>query len=259
MCYDVKASLEAQLKRARRNGDLHAEEEILKKLVPLSDLPIFHASGFSHPKLLIYTDAAPNSPVLSTWGLVPFWVKDKEQLKKTWNNTLNARGETIFEKPSFRTSAKNNRCLVYVDGFYEHHHFKGSTYPYYIHAKNGEPLALAGLWSEWKDQESGAMLNTFSIVTTEGNTMLAKIHNNPKLEGPRMPLILPSALEEEWLNVLDDELDIIKLKELIRSYPDSELEAYTVRKLRGKEYMGNVPEISEKYEYPELAMQTLDL
>ncbi len=259
MCYDIKASLEAQLNKARRNGDLKAIEEIMEKLVPLTDLPIYHASGFSHPKVLIYTDEAPNMPVVSTWGLVPFWVKDKAQLQKTWNNTLNARGETIFEKPSFRTSAKNNRCLVYVDGFYEHHHIKGATIPFYIHARNNEPLVLAGLWSEWTDRETGEVLNTFSLVTTEGNELLAKIHNNPKLEGPRMPLILPRELEDAWLHPIDDELDIKKIRELIRSYPSNELEARTVHRLRGKEYLGNVPEISEKIAYPELATEALGL
>ena len=117
MCYDIKASLEAQLTRAQREQDYQAIEEIMEKLIPLTDLPIHHASGFSHPELLIYTDRSPNFPVVATWGLVPHWVKDDEQRKKLWNNTLNARGETIFEKPSFRNAAKHNRCIVYVDGF----------------------------------------------------------------------------------------------------------------------------------------------
>ncbi|MGB5555280.1 MAG: SOS response-associated peptidase family protein, partial [Flavobacteriaceae bacterium] len=129
MCYDIKAGLEAQLKRAKRDGDVHGVAEIMEKLVPLTDLPLHHASGFSHPELLIYTDRSPNFPEVATWGLVPHWVHDEAQLKKTWNNTLNARGETIFEKPSFRDSAKQHRCLVFVDGFFEHHHFKGKTYP----------------------------------------------------------------------------------------------------------------------------------
>ena len=184
MCYDIKASLEAQLKRARRSGDLSAIQEIEKKLIPLTDLPIFHASGFSHPKLLIYTDESPSLPVVATWGLVPHWVKDSVQLKKFWNNTLNARGETIFEKPAFRQAARNNRCLIYVDGFYEHHHHKGKTYPYYIHQKNDSPMIFAGLWSEWADRETGELWTTFSIVTTAGNPLLARIHNNPKLNGP---------------------------------------------------------------------------
>ncbi|MCW5515944.1 SOS response-associated peptidase [Muriicola sp. Z0-33] len=252
MCYDIKASLEAQLKRARRDGDLNAIQEIEKKLVPLTDLPIFHASGFSHPKLLIYTDASPKIPIVAQWGLVPHWVKDSVQLKKFWNNTLNARGETIFEKPAFRQSARGNRCLIYVDGFYEHHHYKGKTYPYYIHQKDAMPMILAGLWSEWVDRATGELWTTFSIVTTEGNPLLAKIHNNPKLKGPRMPLILPEDLADKWLMDIEEELDIQLIRELIHSFPEEELEAHTVHRLRGKDYMGNVAQISEKVDYPEL-------
>ena len=252
MCYDIKASYEAQLKRAKRRGDLNAIAEIEEKLIPFTDLPLHHASGFSHPELLIYTDRSPDSPEVATWGLVPQWVRDEEQLKKTWNNTLNARGETIFEKPSFRKSAKNHRCLIYIDGFYEHHHFNKKTYPFFIHRKDSKPMALAGLYSEWTNPKTGGLMNTFSIVTTKGNTMMAKIHNNPKIEGPRMPLILPEELEDSWLNPIADDLDIKAIKELIQSYPEGELKAHTVNKLRGKEYLGNVEEISEELIYEDL-------
>ena len=252
MCYDIKASLEAQLKRAKRFGDEDAVREIEEKLVPYTDLPVHHVSGFQHPRLLIYTDRSPEIPEVSIWGLVPHWVKDETQLKKLWNNTLNARGETIFEKPSFRWAARHNRCIIYVDGFYEHHHFKGKTYPFYLHRKDHQPLAFAGLWSEWTDPESGEVRNTFSIVTTTGNELLAKVHNNPRIKGPRMPLILPEELADKWLEPVNDELDIQAIQELIQSYPAEALEAYTVHRLRGKEYPGNVPEINEPVEYAEL-------
>jgi len=252
LCYDIKASLEAQLNRARRRDDRQAIAEIIEKLAPLTDLPLFHASGFSHPEILIYTDRSPNFPEVATWGLVPHWVRDEEQLKKSWNNTLNARGETIFEKPSFRDSAKNNRCIVYVDGFYEHHHFEGTSYPFYIFRKDGNPLALAGLWSEWKNEENHGIMNTFSIVTTTGNRLLAKIHNNPKLKGPRMPVILADAHEDKWLNPIHNDKDIQQIMELIQEFPEAELDAYTVKRLRGKEYIGNVEAISEKFDYDEL-------
>ena len=113
-------------------------------------------------------------------------------------------------------------------------------------------MPLAGLWSEWTDEATEETLNTFSIVTTKGNKMLTKIHNNPKLEGPRMPVILPQELEDKWLNPIEDELDVKSIQELIREYPDEELDAYTVRRLRGKEYIGNVKEVSEPFEYEEL-------
>jgi len=256
MCYDIKASLEAQLKRARQYSDETAIRELEEKLAPLTDLPIYHATGFQHPRLFIYTDDLPTLPTVAVWGLVPHWVKDDIQQHKIWNNTLNARGETIFEKPAFRTAAKYHRCLIYVDGFYEHHHFRGKTYPYFIEKKDGQPMILAGLWNQWTDPETDKHMNTFSIVTTEGNHMMAKIHNNPKLDGPRMPLILPEGMEEKWLVQVEDELDEKALLNLLQPYPEQELKAHTVHRLRGKDAMGNVPQISEEVQYPEL-LETL--
>jgi putative SOS response-associated peptidase YedK len=253
MCYDIKASLEAQLNRARRNNDLQAEAEIMEKLVPLTDLPLFHASGFSHPELLIYTNRSPDFPEVASWGLVPSWVTDPDHLKKMWNNTLNARGESIFEKPSFRDSARNKRCVVYVDGFYEHHHHNGNTYPFYIFRKDGLPMVLAGLWSEWIDEETSGVLISFTIVTTTGNELLSKIHNNPKLKGPRMPVILSEETEDEWLGAVDESDDPSGVSDLISSFPEDRLDFYTVSRLRGKEYMGNVEAINKEVVYPDLA------
>ncbi|MFX0556058.1 SOS response-associated peptidase [Maribacter sp. CXY002] len=252
MCYDIKTSLEAQLKRAKRRNDLKAIEEIIEKLAPLTDLPIYHSSGFNHPEVLIYTDRSPDFPEVATWGLVPYWVRDNEQRKELWNNTLNARGETIFEKPSFRTAARNNRCVIYVDGFYEHYYKEGKTFPFFIYHKNKEPLALAGLWSEWHDPESRGLINTFTIVTTKANKLMERIHNNPKIKESRMPLILPTELEEKWLNPIMDDLDIAAVQELIQKYPEGELIAHPVAGLRGKTYQGNVEGISKMVNYHEL-------
>tara|TARA_R110002110_G_scaffold131569_1_gene312459 strand:- start:923 stop:1687 length:765 start_codon:yes stop_codon:yes gene_type:complete len=252
MCYDIKASYEAQLKRAKRRGDLTAVEEILEKLIPFTDLPIHHASGFSHPELLIYTGESPEFPYVATWGLVPPWVKDEEQQKKFWNSTLNARGETIFEKPSFRQAAKTHRCIIYIDGFYEHHHFNKKIYPFFIQRKDENPIALAGLWSEWINPETNGRMNTFTIVTVEANSMMTKIHNNPKIKDPRMPLILPEELEDQWLMSIDDDLDKQQIQDLIQSYPEDKLKAHTVSKLRGKEYAGNVKTISDLVVYEDL-------
>lgn len=247
MCYDIKASLEAQLAKAKKDQDYLAVEEIMEKLIPLTDLPLYHASGFSHPSILIYTDRSPEFPEVATWGLIPHWVKDDEQQKKIWNNTLNARGESIFEKPSFRTAANNNRCVLYIDGFYEHHHFNNKTYPFYIYRKDKEPMVLAGLWSEWKN-EQGGILRTFTIVTTRGNSLMAKIHNNPKLKEARMPLILNETSIDKWLSNTGQHT----IEELIQPYNENKLETHTVGRLRGREYLGNLEEISNPFVYQEL-------
>lgn len=255
MCYDIKTKLEAMLKRARYKNDETRIADLLKELEPYVQDDIFHASGFTHPKLLIYTNKDPYMPILSTWGLVPNWVKDEKQLQEIWNRTLNARGETIFDKASFRHSARQKRCLIYLTGFYEHHESKGNKYPFLIKRKDGEAMAVAGLWSEYTNRDTGEILNTFSIVTTHANPLMAKIHNNPKLPEPRMPVILPEDLVDNWLIPCNDETDKSLLLDLVHPYPSEELEAFPVRKIRGKDALGNVPESAERFDYPELKLQ----
>ena len=252
MCYDVKTKLESQLRRAKRFNDRNWMLELEEKLKPYRDQPYFHVSGFIHPKLLIYTNNQPTIPTISIWGLVPFWVKNNDQRLNIWNKTINARGETIFEKPSFRDSAKNKRCIIHLDGFYEHHHFKGKTYPFYIEGRDENPLSIAGLWSEWVDKETGEILNTFTIVTTKGNGLMTKIHNNPKLIEPRMPVILDVEMEDLWLAPINNERQKGDIINLMQPYAENKLKAHTVRKLRGKIAVGNVPEASRYFKYDEL-------
>jgi putative SOS response-associated peptidase YedK len=257
MCYDIKATLEAQLSRAKRRNDLQAITEIEERLVPYTDLPLYHSSGFAHPALLIYTNSSPTFPEVATWGLIPSWVKDDAQRKKQWNHTLNARAETLFEKPSFRDAARNQRCLLYVDGFYEHHHCNKNAYPFFIYRKDQQPLAFAAIWTEWRSSSNGGLWRSFSIVTTEGNATMAKIHNNPKLGGPRMPVILPAEVEDVWLRPVEDEVDVQVLQQLLVPYPEEFLEYHPVKRLRGSEYPGNVPEISLPVKYDDLSIENL--
>ena len=253
MCYDIKTSLESQLRRAEFLSDEAAIRELREKLKPFVESQLYHASGYAHPHMLIYPDASPYTPMVSVWGLIPFWVKDDEKKLKLWNSTLNARGETIFDKPSFRDSAKNKRCIIILEGFYEHHHKAGKTFPYFIQKKSAEPLTVAGLWSEWLDKETGELVNSFTIVTTKANSLLGKIHNNPKLAEARMPVILDEADIDSWLKPINNDDDLATVKARIRPWQGEELVAHTVRRLRGKEAAGNVPEASKSFNYPELA------
>jgi putative SOS response-associated peptidase YedK len=246
MCYNVKTNLYSLLKRARMQRD---EEEITELKELIKQYSFFNASGFQHPELLIYTNEEPYNPQKALWGLIPKWSKDKT----VWNNTINARSESIFEKPSFKDSAKHHRCLLTIEGFYEHHHFKGKTFPYYIYKKDKELITVAGLYSDWTDRETGEVLKTFTIVTAKANKLMTQIHNNPKLPEPRMPLILSEDLEDEWLNRASEE----ELVELMHQSIGEILEAHTVRKLSGKESVGNVPEASEKFDYAELTQGSL--
>lgn len=258
MCYGVKARTEMSLRMAKSRGDKAAVEKLTQLLNPFPEL--FKAGGhhfanaFAHPPMVVYTNDAPNDPQLSLWGLVPAWVKDDAQRKQLWNQTLNARGESIFEKPAFRASAAGKRCLVHVEGFFEHHHFGKKTYPYFISVKGRDQFALAGLWEEWKDPEHGQHMHTFSIVTTEANGLMRRIHNNPKLEGPRMPVILTQEEEAQWLAPIDSPADEEAIKRLIRPFPADAMVAHPVRPLLGKEGAGNSAVASEPFEYPELLL-----
>lgn len=255
MCYNVVSATRILIKYAKhRQEDAEMIKELEEKLKKLEEemTPNYQVSGFEFPKLLVFTNTEPEEPNLFNWGLIPSWVKDAKEAKQWKTKTLNARRETLFEKPSFRSSAKNKRCLVYIDAFYEHHHYKGNAYPFHIAMKNGDPMSLAGIWEDWVDKETGELLRTVSIITTEGNKLLSKIHNNPKLEGPRMPVILPKEKQNDWLIPYKDESTVEKLQQLLIPFDDGELEAYTVHKLKGKESVGNVPEAEEMFKYDEL-------
>lgn len=253
MCYDIQASLESQLRRAEFISDEKTIAELKEKLKPFIEAKLYHASGYAHPSTLIYPNSSPYEPIISIWGLIPFWVKDNEKKIQIWNSTLNARGESIFEKPSFRESAKNKRCLIILDGFYEHHHRNNKTYPYFIQKKSGEPMTVAGLWSEWLDKETGEVVNSFTIVTTKANPLLARIHNNPKVPESRMPVLLADDDIDTWLKPITNDQDKAEVMALIKPWQGEELTAHTVKRLRGKEASGNVPEASEEFLYPELS------
>lgn len=255
MCYDVAYQTKRTLEYAKRRGyDPKSIEELEQRWERVKNLPPrFHASGFEHPPLICFTNQDPWVPQPLYWGLIPIWVRDVKSALQIANRTLNARGETIFDKPSYRDAARYRRCLVMIDHFYEHHHHKGKTYPFLIKMKNDEPMLLGGLWSEWTNKDNGEIVQSVSIVTTSGNELLSRIHNNPKMKGPRMPLVLPKDIEEHWLDPVNSSHDIKAIKDLVQAYPADEMEAYPVGRLRGKHALGNLPEVMERVDYHEIA------
>ena len=242
MCYDLAFLTRKEIKYAKRFGtdeDISDLEERLRT---------FHATGFDHPEVPVIYNREPTKIRVFEWGLIPFWAKDLNGAIKIRQSTLNARAETIFTKPAFRDAAeKGNRCLVLVDGFFEHHHKGGKTFPYYISREDGQPFALAGLW--WKWHGDGFTKDTFTVITTEGNSLLSRIHNNPKLEGPRMPAIIPQEFESTWLKEGISQQEVI---ELLRPFDDSQLKSWTVPRLRGKNAIGNLPEAIQEHRYEDL-------
>jgi putative SOS response-associated peptidase YedK len=123
------------------------------------------------------------------WGLIPFWAKDPS----IGNRMINARAETVAEKPSFRNAYRQRRCLVLSDGFYEWRKEGDVKVPYFISLANGNPFAFAGLWENWQSKESGESLQTTTIVTTAANEFLAQLHN-------RMPVVLEAETAARWLD-----------------------------------------------------------
>jgi putative SOS response-associated peptidase YedK len=122
------------------------------------------------------------------WGLVPFWAKDPS----IGNRMINARAETVAEKPAYRAAYRRRRCIVLADGFYEWHREGAVKVPYYISLASGDPFAFAGLWEKWQDRNGEASMQTATLITTSANDYLASLHH-------RMPVVLEPDRAERWL------------------------------------------------------------
>jgi putative SOS response-associated peptidase YedK len=208
--------------------------------------PVFSASAFTFPYLPVISGEDPERIVLMQWGLIPFWARDKESALSIREKTLNARAETLSEKPSFRHCVSAKRCLVLADGFFEWRHVNSRTYPYYIRLRNHGPFAFAGIWDSWRHPETQEPIKTFSVITTKANALLEKIHNTKK----RMPVILPKDKERVWL---EDHLDKDAVQSLLQPYNANEIEAYPVSKLINKLGLNTTnPEVLREQEYPGL-------
>lgn len=204
---------------------------------------MYHTGAFDNPKLPVITNENPEQIDLFHWGLIPFWVKDQNTANQIRERTVNARCETIFEKPSFRHLAGKKHCLVIADGFFEWRWYNGKNYPYYINLKNHEPFAMAGLWDCWENKITGEQIYTYTIITTDANPLMAMIHNKKK----RMPVILNKDEYQQWIN---KEITKEETLNLLRAYDQNEMEAYTISKLiTAKEQNPNVPEVLKPYQY----------
>ncbi len=177
---------------------------------------------------------APTQPVLAipnndkfkadffVWGLIPMWAKDPS----IGNRLINARGETVAEKPSFRGSLKYKRCLILADGFYEWKAQPGkkSKTPFFIHMKDRKPFAIAGLWDIWNSPD-GSSIKSCTLITTEPNDLMAMIHD-------RMPVILHPRDYGKWLDPAPQTPD--QLLPMIKPFPADQMDAYPVSTLVNK-------------------------
>lgn len=167
------------------------------------------------PVQIIFQES-PNRMEEAKWGLIPHWAKDPS----IGNKMINARAESLFEKPSFRDSLIKRRCLIPANGFYEWKKEGSDKIPYLIHLKDFSLFAFAGIYDLWED-ERGNLIRTFTIITTSANSFMKDIHD-------RMPVILKREEEEIWIN--KKEKNIRKLLDLLKPYPAELMSAYTVSK-----------------------------
>jgi putative SOS response-associated peptidase YedK len=127
------------------------------------------------------------------WGLIPFWAKDPS----IGNRMINARAETVAEKPSFRAAYRKRRCLVLADGFYEWHTEAGVKVPYFISLADGQAFAFAGLWENWQSKDSDESIQSTTVITTAANDFMLPLHH-------RMPVVLEPESAERWMQGDDD-------------------------------------------------------
>jgi putative SOS response-associated peptidase YedK len=164
---------------------------------------------------LVITNEKPEELQLFKWGLVPSWAEEP----KIGYKMINAKSETIFEKPSFRNLVKKRRCLVVSDGFYEWKPLAGKhKQPYRILLKGAGLFAYAGLWDAWTDKATGEIMNTFTVITTDANELVAPIHD-------RMPVILHQEDERKWIG---SDLKQEEIAAMMKPIETSMIEVYPV-------------------------------
>ncbi|MEP2668905.1 MAG: SOS response-associated peptidase [Cyclobacteriaceae bacterium] len=207
----------------------------------------FYESGFSHRQTPIITSREKSIVGLSTWGLIPTWVKDLSKAKAIQSKTLNCISEEMYDKPSYRYSAKNGmRCLIPCTAFYEWRWFEGgkTKIPYLIKLKESNLFSLGGLFTEWKNPENNESIHSYTVLTTKANSVMEVIHNSKK----RMPVIIPREYESDWLN---DTLTRQDVESLCKSVDSDKIEYWTISKMitDRKVVNKNVPEIQSHTKY----------
>ena len=177
--------------------------------VDLNDLVPRYNIAPSQDVLAIVQHGPEREATFLQWGLIPSWSKEAKGI-------INARVETIDDKPTFSESFRNRRCLILADGFYEWERMGKISQPYYFQMTDGAPFAFAGIWDRWK--QNGRSITSCAIITTTANELLARIHH-------RMPVILSAELYDLWLN---DDSRSADLKELLNPYPADQMKSHAV-------------------------------
>jgi putative SOS response-associated peptidase YedK len=221
MCYHVSVPGKNDLRKQYKTKKVEYQGE-----------EIFHVSGFVRPQLPVTLSEDKESIIDGRWKLIPFWVKDEEGAAK-YANTLNAEGESVFEKASYKPYILKNRGLLYVNGFFEPHKVIGvkESENYYLHLPEKRIFTLGIVWSWFNGYP------TFTILTTTANPQLAEIHNEKK----RMPLLIEEQDHQAWLSTQDP----MEVKQLIRPW-EGEFQAKRVARVTASKGDTNYPEIQNE-------------
>lgn len=214
MCFHNSMSAKA-IKLAARYGRKSDIVEIYQDILNEQ----YHVNAFNYPKCPIITES--DEIQVFNWGLIPFWIKDEKNAEEIKRMTLNARADTIFEKPSFREPIMKKRCIIPSTGYFEWRHEGKKKIPYFIFLKDEPIFSMAGIYDSWLDKKTGEVKQTFSIITTDANPLTDYIHNTKH----RMPAILSKEEENRWL---DSSLSKTEIDSLLNPYEADKMDAYIV-------------------------------
>lgn len=205
--------------------------------------PSYYYHAFGLNELPAICSGNPGEFRMLRWGLIPPWVRSGVEAAEIRMKTFNARSESISEKPSFSSSFRTKRCLIPVRGFYEWQHAGKEKIPWYIYPVSENMFTIAGLYSEWTEQTTGEVLSTFTIITTEANSLMAEIHNSKK----RMPAILDRTDEKKWIDMKVQGAEALLL---LKPCETGKLNAHTVGPLiNSRTANRNTPEVAAPYVY----------
>jgi putative SOS response-associated peptidase YedK len=197
----------------------HSPAEAVRRIFGVEDVPALEpryniAPTQDVPAIRAGQEGARAFAMLR-WGLVPKWAKDRA----IGNRMINARAESVAEKPAFRDAFRRRRCLVLADGWYEWQPAPGGKQPWYLRPKEAGPFAFAGLWEKWTDPATGEPLESCTIVTTEAPEAIRRIHD-------RMPAVVGEENRDRWLDTAYS--DTQRLAEILVPAPGAAFEAWPV-------------------------------
>lgn len=237
MCFSVNVNLIREELESRYGATLIDNDKYR---------PSYYYHAFAIPEMPVVCSEDPSKIKLYKWGLIPSSARDIDEANNIRLKAFNARAESLDTKKTFSLSFRSKRCIVPVKGFFEWQHRGKEKIPWYIHDSQNEIMSLAGLYDHWTESSTGEVLDTFTIITTDANEMLAEIHNSAL----RMPAILDRVSEKLWLDThsTDDEL-----KTILKPSPAEMLSAYTIGPLVNDRLADrNTPEVIRPWQYSSL-------